>query len=386
MKVSKLTVTGFRSMADVKWQPGCLNILIGPNASGKSNLLRFFEMLSSSAKGELEKYVQREGGMEPLVWDGSAPVIEFLVELARQDHVPIGSRYGLALRRLGKGSAYQIGYEFLGDIEAPSSKWIERSPGYAVLHSEKQREIVLTDTSEVETILSAAGGPLSPSSRTREIKEQLASWTVHQNLNTGRDSIIRMPSVATFSKRVAPDAQNLISVLHTLYSSDRDFEREVNAAMAAAFGDEYVKLVFPPDADQRVQLRIRWKSLTREQSAADLSDGTLRFLFLLAVLGNPNPPPVIAIDEPDTGLHPAMLPIIAEYATAAATRAQVILTTHSPAFLDAFRESTPTITVVGSTEGKTHLQVLSGEKLAYWLKQYTLGEIFRTGELEAMES
>jgi predicted ATPase len=195
-----------------------------------------------------------------------------------------------------------------------------------------------------------------------------------------------MPSVATFSKRVAPDAQNLISVLHTLYSSDRDFEREVNAAMAAAFGDEYVKLVFPPDADQRVQLRIRWKSLTREQSAADLSDGTLRFLVLLAVLGNPNPPPVIAIDEPDTGLHPAMLPIIAEYATAAATRAQVILTTHSPAFLDAFRESTPTITVVGSTEGKTHLQVLSGEKLAYWLKQYTLGEIFRTGELEAMES
>jgi predicted ATPase len=206
---------------------------------------------------------------------------------------------------------------------------------------------------------------------TREIKETLASWTIHHYVSTSRDSVIRMPSVATFSKRVAPDAQNLISVLHTLYSSNRDFEREVDAAMAAAFGDEYVKLVFPPDADQRVQLRIRWKSLTREQSAADLSDGTLRFLFLLGVLGNPNPPPVIAIDEPDIGLHPGMLPIIAEYATAAATRAQVILTTHSPAFLDAFRESTPTITVVGSTEGKTHLQVLSGEKFAYWLKQYT---------------
>jgi predicted ATPase len=372
-------------MADVTWQPGSLNILIGPNASGKSNLLRFFEMVSASARGELEKYVQREGGMEPLVWDGSASVIEFLVELAREDHPPVGSRYGLALKRLGKGSAYRIGYEFLGDIEAPSSKWIERSPGIAVLHSEKQREIVLTDTSEVETILSATGGPLSPSSRTREIKEELASWTVHHYVNTSRDSVIRMPSVATFSKRVAPDAQNLISVLHTLYTSGRDFKREVDAAMVAAFGDEYEELLFPPDADQRVQLRIRWKSLKREQSAADLSDGTLRFLFLLAVLGNPNPPPVIAIDEPDTGLHPGMLAIIAEYANAAATRAQVILTTHSPAFLDTFRESTPTITVVSKVEGKTHLQLLSGEKLAYWLKQYTLGEIFRTGELEAME-
>jgi predicted ATPase len=385
MKISKLTVIGFRSMAEVRWQPGSLNILIGPNAGGKSNLLRSLEILSASARGELEKYVQREGGMEPLVWDGSAPVIEFLIELSRQDNIPIGSRYALALMRLGKTSAYQIGYESLDDFGASSSKWIGRSRGHTVLLNEEQREIGLTNTSEVETMLSAVGGPLSPSRRVKEIQEKLASWTVHQNLNTSRESVIRMPSVATISKRVAPEAENLISVLHTLYSSDRDFEREVDAAMGAAFGDEYVKLVFPPDADQRVQLRIRWRSLKREQSAADLSDGTLRFLFLLAVLGNPNPPPMIAIDEPDTGLHPGMLPIIAEYATAAATRAQVILTTHSPAFLDAFRESTPTITVVGSAEGKTHLQVLSGEKLAYWLKQYTLGEIFKTGELEAME-
>ena len=79
----------------------------------------------------------------------------------------------------------------------------------------------------------------------------------HHYVSTSRDSVIRMPSVETFSKRVAPDAQNLISVLHTLYSSNRGFEREVDAAMAAAFGDGYVKLVFPPDADQRVQLRIR---------------------------------------------------------------------------------------------------------------------------------
>ena len=115
-------------MADVTWQPGSLNILIGPNASGKSNLLRCVEMLSASARGELEKYVQREGGMEPLVWDGSASVIEFLVELARQDHVAIGNQYSLALKRLGKRSTYQIGYEYLADFGASSSKWIELHP------------------------------------------------------------------------------------------------------------------------------------------------------------------------------------------------------------------------------------------------------------------
>ncbi len=91
--------------------------------------------------------------------------------------------------------------------------------------------------------------------------------------------------------------------------------------MRAAFGEDFEELLFPPDADQRIQLQIRWRSLQRERSAADISDGTLRFLFLLAVLANPSPAPLIAIDEPETGLHPSMLPIVAEYAREAANRA-----------------------------------------------------------------
>jgi predicted ATPase len=385
MKIQKLAVNGFRSLADIKWAPGDLNILIGPNASGKSNLLRVFEVLSASARGVLEKYVQREGGMEPLVWDGSASSTEFLVEQVPRDGIPIYSRYSLGLKRLGRTSSYRMGYELLDEFGASDFKWIDRSPSGTILYDEERHLPAFTDMSEVETVLSSVGGPLSPFKSAKRIQENLASWMVYQNLNTGRDSVLRMPSVSTVSKRVAPDAHNLISVLHTLYTSDRDFEEKVDMAMGVAFGSEYEKLIFPPDADQRVQLRVRWKSLKRAQSAADLSDGTLRFLFLLAALANPDPPPIIAIDEPDIGLHPGMLPIIAEFATGASERSQVVLTTHSPAFLDAFAEATPTITVVSSVEGRTNLQVLSGEKLKYWLKHYTLGEMYRTGELEAME-
>ena len=143
--------------------------------------------------------------------------------------------------------------------------------------------------------------------------------------------------------------------------------------------------MFPPAADQRIQLRVRWKSLHREQSAADLSDGTLRFLFLLAVLANPDPPPLIAVDEPETGLHPAMLPIVAEYAIQASTRTQVILATHSPSFLDAFSGHAPTTTVVEWIDGRTRLSVRSGDDLDYWLKDYTLGELYRSGQLEVVE-
>jgi predicted ATPase len=115
-----------------------------------------------------------------------------------------------------------------------------------------------------------------------------------------------------------------------------------------------------------------------------MSDGTLRFLFLLAVLANPSPPPVIAIDEPETGLHPSMLPIVAEYALDAATRSQVVLTTHSTQLLDAFTETKPVTTVSAWENGETVLQTLDGEELDYWLKSYSLGSLFKSGELEKM--
>lgn len=174
-------------------------------------------------------------------------------------------------------------------------------------------------------------------------------------------------------------------MLHTLYTGDREFKRDIDAAMRVAFGDDFEELVFPPAADQKIQLRVRWKSLQHEQSAADLSDGTLRFLFLLTVLASPSPAPAIAIDEPETGLHPSMLPLIAEYAVDASTRSQVILTTHSPQLLNAFSENRPTTTVAKWENGETTLLTLSGEALDYWLNEYSLGGLFESGELEQME-
>ena len=185
-----------------------------------------------------------------------------------------------------------------------------------------------------------------------------------------------------WNSTLRPDGQNLINVLHTLYTSDRKFKQDINDAMHAAFGNDFDELIFPPAADQRIQMRIRWKTLKREQSTADLSDGTLRFLFLITVLASPNPPPLIAIDEPETGLHPSMLPIIAEYAVEAATRTQVIFTTHSDQFLDAFQDTRPTTTVAKWENGETTLTTLEDNELEYWLKDYTLGKLFRSGELE----
>jgi len=174
----------------------------------------------------------------------------------------------------------------------------------------------------------------------------------------------------------------LVNVLHTLCAVDRQFRKDLNAAMKAAFGDEFEELIFPPAADQRVQLRVRWKSLESEVSTADLSAGTLQFLFLITVLAMPSPPPLIVIEEPERYLHPSMLLIVAEHAVDAALRTQVVFTTHSPQFLDAFGDTRPTTTVLECREGSTHLATLSGERLEYWLEAYSLGRLFTSGILE----
>ena len=399
MKIRELTIRGFRSLKEVSsWKPGALNVVIGPNGTGKSNLLRVLELVALSADGRLGRHIQASGGMEPLLWDGSAPAIDVRIKTS-----PLGDdrdpekdcfTYHLELTRVGSGSAYRVGRELLGNFyrvetgaAAQPFKFIERSGPFARVFDAEQKALVApeADVPDDETLLSLAKGPFSVNPLIPPFRAQLASWCVYHDVHVNRDAVIRQPVVARLEKRVDPDGQNLIQVLHTLYTGDRDFKREIDVAMRAAFSDDYDELVFPPAADQRIQLRVRWRSLRREQSAADLSDGTLRFLFLLTVLASPAAAPVIAIDEPETGLHPAMLPIVAEYAVEAARHSQVILTTHSPQFLDAFEGVQPTTTVATWADGESHVKILKQEALAAWLEGYSLGALFKSGELEEME-
>ncbi|MDI6711235.1 MAG: AAA family ATPase [Bacillota bacterium] len=398
MRILQLDVEGYRSLRQVTWKPGCLNVMIGPNGSGKSNFLRLLQLIAFSAQGRLGKHVQQAGGIDSLLWDGRAESLAIKIKTTpvdeNRDVVRESLTYELQLARVGRGSAFRVEHELLanyyraemGQAEQPF-KFLERSRSTARIFDERERSLVAPEelVAEEETLLSMASGPFIANRIIPLFQQQLASWSVYHDLHVDQNAVIRQPAVARPEKRVEPDGQNLIPVLHTLYTEDRYFKADLNAAMRTAFGDDFEELVFPPAADQKIQLRVRWKSLKREQPAADLSDGTLRFLLLLTVLASPSPAPVIAIDEPETGLHPSMLPIIAEYAVDASRRSQVILTTHSPQFLDAFMDTKPLTTVVEWSGGETKLKTLAGDDLAYWLEDYSLGSLFKSGELEAME-
>jgi len=390
MKITNLNVTGFRSLKSIYWRPGDLNIVIGPNASGKSNLLELLEMLSSLPKGGLAKYVQSRGGINSLLWDGQAEGVDIELCFTPPENTPEMRDliYSLKLEAVGGLVAYEVASEELdsGDDTIPPlfDRNMERIEGEEVPDEGKQLPAL---PSRAESLLSVFHGRRAPDSlRSALLANGMADWTVYQHLDTSPKAPVRIAPVARYETQIEGDGSNLISVLHTLYTEDRAFAERINAAMGAAFG-HFETLVFPPSpaADQRVQMKVRWKNLKRDCPLSDLSDGTLRFLYLISILANPNLPSLVAIDEPETGLHPRMMGIVAECAMDAATRTQLILTTHSPEFLDAFRDTQPTVTVTELVDGATQLRTLSGEDLAYWLKEYTLGDIYRTGQLESME-
>ncbi|MGH7599624.1 MAG: AAA family ATPase [bacterium] len=398
MKILQLDIEGFRSLKKVSWKPGDLNVIIGPNGTGKSNLLCFLELMSVSAQGRLGKYIQSLGGMLSIVWDGQVDTISFQTKilLTNANHHPLKDAltYFLEFVKLGGGGFYRVQRELLANFNQVENgenleplKTFERSQANSKVYDEIGNAIFTPEglLKDEETLLSMFSTPFAKNLRAALVQQSLVAWRIYHDLQVHQNTVLRQAAVARFEKWLEPDGQNLIPVLHTLYYSNRDFKREIDSAMHAAFGDDFDELVFPPAADQRIQLRVRWKSLKREQSAADLSDGTLRFLLLLTILASPSPPPLIAIDEPETGLHPSMLPIIAEYAVDAATRTQVIFTTHSPQFLDAFTDTKPSTTVAKWENGETTLKVLAGEQLDYWLKEYSLGALFKSGELEGME-
>jgi predicted ATPase len=399
MKIAQLHVKGFRSLYDVSWELGDLNVVIGPNASGKTNLLTALDLLSYSARGRLSKRIQREGDMKWLVWNGIAPEISFWLKTSSflpdgdADHESL--TYCLNLVPLETFETYRIEHELLSsycEIQTAGEnhflKLLERTPHSAMVYDERKQALVAPEkpVPEGQTLLSLAADPLSANRLLRAYQRQLASWQVYSPYFrlTGK-LVAPQPDITPTAPWVAPDGHNFVSVLYALYTGNLGFKQDLDAALIAAYGDNFEELVFLPVDNQHIQLGVRWRGLRHELAIEGLSEGMLQFLFVITVLAHPDPPSLIAIDEPVSSLSLSTMPIVAEYAVEAATRTQVILTTHSPEFLDAFSDSPPTTAALRWEDGKTLLQVVSDETLRYWLGQYTLGRLYRSGELEQME-
>ncbi|MCX6377221.1 MAG: AAA family ATPase, partial [Armatimonadetes bacterium] len=338
MGIERIEIEGFRSLKHVVWEPSNLKVLIGPNGSGKSNTIRALEMLSSAAKGKLQEAIDGSGGLPALTWNHGRGALNWIVHLTSPSEahrgMPLGSEkegrtsYQLAMEGMYRGDVLAdvgITEEHLTHAGAGTHEpkiLIRRGAQEGEVFDEFGTRIGVKRLDVREALLGLDG--LYVSADAVWVRDMVRSWMCYQDMSVAKDAKLRGSAQTRRMDVVQGDGQNLVSVLHTHYVKNLDFRSAIDDAMRAAFGDDYAELAFPPAEDTRVQLRLRWKSLSELQSAADLSDGILRFLLLVTILSQPYLPPLVAIDEPETGLHPSMLPIIAEYAVEASRKTQVI--------------------------------------------------------------
>ncbi|HUT94110.1 MAG TPA: AAA family ATPase [Thermoguttaceae bacterium] len=402
MAIQELRVFGFRSFKDVRWHPGRLNLLVGPNGSGKSNLIHCLELIGKVAKGRLEGTLSDQGGIVPFLWDHQPGSCGWRLRIdpvdEPRDRIRDALTFEFEMSQLHGGSAYEITKDCLGNRHKyeegleTSPYWIfNRDKKRAYLFDQQQKKLVpLEEESsehpdgydENESLLSHVADRENRNSTFA--RRVLEGWNVHHDVHVERGSMMRRPATTQLTRKLAADGSNLVTVLHTLYTGSKEFRSLIDEGMSAGFEGEYDRLEFRPAAAQQIQLAVQWKSSSRPHAGSDLSDGTLRFLFLLTVLSHPEPAALVAIDEPETGLHPSMFPVIAEYAEAASEHTQVVLTSHSPEFLDAFTGMSPHVSVCHWEQGQTHLYGLAPETLGRWLERYKLGHLFTRGDLESL--
>ncbi len=369
-----------------------LNVLIGPNASGKSNLIEALSLLAA-APMDLQAPIRMGGGIRDWLWKGSPTMPTATVDVTLR---PPGRPYsGIALRyRLSfteSSGRFRLVDEAI-ESERPMTpgearpyyyyRFEEGRPVINVLTTTEdnriERSLRHEDVSLDRSILSQRRDPDSYPELTF-LARRFEEISFYREWNLGRDTPSRRPQQADLQQdRLLEDGSNLSLVLSDLLNHlptrDRILER---------MRDFYpsVKNVNTTVLGGMVQLFFEEEELRHTVPATRLSDGSLRYLCLLAVLCHPNPPGVVCIEEPELGLHPDVIPEVAKLLVEASSRSQIFVTTHSDILVDALTDTPEAVVVCEKVAGATQLSRLDAETLKPWLENYRLGELWTSGEL-----
>lgn len=358
-----------------------LNVIIGPNGSGKSNLLESIELLRSAPE-QLLKPIREGGGVRDWLWKGAegTPTASLDVLLAYPKG-PQSLRYHLAFTEVGQ--RFEIVDERVENEKPASSKhpqpyfFYHFNNGRPALNvGGTSRSLQQEDVDLEKSILSQRRDPDQYPEITY-LGQVLGKIRLYREWSFGRYTAPRLPQKADLpNDMLEPDSSNLGLVLNRLRRDPAVKQRLLTALQALYSGID--------DYDVQIEggtVQVFFHEGRFTVPATRLSDGTLRYLCLLAVLCHPNPPPLICIEEPELGLHPDVLPTLAELLKEASTRTQLIVTTHSDVLVDAMSDQPGCVLVAEKTDAGTTLTRLDAEKLKPWLEKYRLGQLWTRGEI-----
>jgi predicted ATPase len=372
-------IKGFRSVKELQLPLRRLTVLTGANGVGKTNIYRALQLLHCAANGTLADEIAREGGLGSVFWAGGTNLTEdgHFDPKHRTDgyrkgekrRIELGATLelnGLTARyavELGFPSPYdaafsgesQVKHEHLDlVVDRRTSRALEREGGAAWIRGEGgERQEVDERLMASETGLSL----LRASPEISAVRETLANWRFFHGFRTDRDSPLRRPAQALTSPLLASDGANLAAVFATLRHI-RHESRDLDEIIELAFpGSE---LVVPTPGDYASFGMIFPETPKRTFWAHELSDGTLQLLALLGALLSYRLPPFIALNEPETSLHPSLLPALARTIIKAAAHAQVWVVTHSEPLAESIAEQSGAVPrEVIRTENGTAIRGLS---------------------------
>ena len=357
-----ITIKGFKSIASLeKLKLGPINLVIGPNGSGKSNFINVFSFLHEIREGRLNEYVRRSGGAEQLLHFGSKTTEGIYIRISFRDGV---NQYELRLRTTEDDSLYPF--------DETAYYWDKNNYSNALGRSlksrENGREAGISDPKSIRM----AGW----------IRTRLGRWRLYHVHDTSSTSPLRKTAKLNDNEYLRPDGSNLPSFLYLLqnkHAEDYNLIRRTIQRVAPFFDDFQLR----PDPLNEEAIRLAWKHKNSDQyfSASSLSDGTLRFIALATLFLQPEGyrPSVILVDEPELGLHPHAITLLASLVKQISAETQVILSTQSSLLLDHF--SPEDVLIADRVNGKTEFSRLDPEGLEAWLGEYSLGQLWEKNEL-----
>ena len=361
-----------------------LNVIIGPNGAGKSNLVESLNLLrsapSTSESADMRAVISAGGGMREWIWKSGGESASASIDAI------VDSPFG------GKDLRYHLGFSGSNDQFSIMDERVEDHPmdGGDEFHyrfADGKSRVNIRNTlfsGAVEDTERDQGASVLYQYKSRQfypevahIAHEFSRIRIYREWDVGRNSGLRRHQGADLSGRqLHPSANNLYMVLSRLGSKP-------------AIKSQLLKLV--QELDHRFKdfdLEVIGGSMQaiihdgdHAIPASRLSSGTLRFLCLITVLCDPEPGPLVCIEEPELGLHPSVLPVVADLLVDASDRTQLIVTTHSETLVDALTHTPESVVVASRGDEGTRLDRLNKGDLEAWLKKYSLGDLWRIGEI-----
>ena len=392
LKVSGLLSFGPQGI-DLPMEP--LNVLIGPNGSGKSNLLEVLALLRAAPR-ELAEPIKRGGGIWEWLWKGDESPGKATLE-AFVDDPEQGSPLRHVLEFTDHGGRFEVTDERIECAETKFAYRLHQGQHTFDIQTEPkdQRTSSRPILSDSATIVSESLGLNRYRERTKPeesvlsqirdaqtypalhcLQEQYERICLYRNWAFGPAAELRQnQSTHDPSDFLNEGGANLALVLSHFQGENK---RKLVAALQELF--DGIVDVNCPVTGGTVSLFLEEQG-GRQIPASRLSDGTLRYLCLLAILLHPEPPSLVAIEEPELGLHPDLLPTLSDLLVQASEHTQLIVTTHSDVLVDALTDKPESIVVCEQENGESRFERLDNKRLKTWLEEYSLGDLWTSGQL-----